>query len=38
MNTARTRIALATACMAFAGHLLAADPTRPECIAPAKPG
>ena len=38
MKTAFTRIALATACMAFAGQLLAAEPKRPECIAPAKPG
>ncbi|MEH6367310.1 MULTISPECIES: Bug family tripartite tricarboxylate transporter substrate binding protein [Pseudomonas] len=38
MKSAFTRIALATACLAFAGQLLAADPKRPECIAPAKPG
>lgn len=38
MNTAFTRIALATAGLAFAGQLLAAEPKRPECIAPAKPG
>lgn len=38
MNTAITRIALAAAGLAFAGHLLAAEPKRPECIAPAKPG
>ncbi len=38
MKTAFTRIALATACLAFAGQLLAAEPKRPECIAPAKPG
>jgi hypothetical protein len=30
MKTAFTRIALATACMAFAGQLLAAEPKRPE--------
>ncbi|MGH8433887.1 MAG: Bug family tripartite tricarboxylate transporter substrate binding protein [Pseudomonas sp.] len=38
MKTAFTRIALATACLAFAGQLLAAEPKRPECIAPAAPG
>lgn len=38
MNTAITRIALAAAGLAFAGQLLAAEPKRPECIAPAKPG
>ncbi|MGV8843368.1 MAG: Bug family tripartite tricarboxylate transporter substrate binding protein [Pseudomonas sp.] len=38
MKTTFTRIALAAACMAFAGQLLAAQPSRPECIAPAKPG
>ena len=38
MKTAFTRIALATACIAFAGQLLAAEPKHPECIAPAKPG
>ena len=38
MKTAFTRIALATACLAFAGQLLAGEPKRPECIAPAKPG
>lgn len=38
MNTAFTRIALAAASLAFAGQLLAAEPRRPECIAPAKPG
>lgn len=38
MHTAITRIALATAGLAFAGQLLAAEPKRPECIAPAKPG
>lgn len=38
MNTAFTRIALAAASLAFAGQLLAAEPKRPECIAPAKPG
>lgn len=38
MKTAFTRIALATACLAFAGQILAAEPKRPECIAPAAPG
>lgn len=38
MNTAFTRIALAAAGLTFAGQLLAAEPKRPECIAPAKPG
>ncbi|WP_369959734.1 Bug family tripartite tricarboxylate transporter substrate binding protein [Pseudomonas benzenivorans] len=38
MKTAFTRLALATACLAFAGQLLAGEPKRPECIAPAKPG
>lgn len=38
MHTAITRIALAAAGLAFAGQLLAAEPKRPECIAPAKPG
>ncbi|THG84826.1 tripartite tricarboxylate transporter substrate binding protein [Pseudomonas sp. A-1] len=38
MNTAITRIALAAAGLAFAGQMLAAEPKRPECIAPAKPG
>ncbi len=38
MKTAFTRIALAAACMAFAGPLLADEPRRPECIAPAAPG
>ncbi|MCQ4345895.1 tripartite tricarboxylate transporter substrate binding protein [Pseudomonas stutzeri] len=40
MHTAITRLALALAAagLAFAGQLLAAEPKRPECIAPAKPG
>lgn len=38
MKTALTRAALAVSCLAFAGQLLAAEPKRPECIAPAKPG
>lgn len=38
MKSVLTRAALATACLAFASHLLAAEPKRPECIAPAKPG
>ena len=38
MKTAFTRIALAAACLTFAGTLLAGEPKRPECIAPAKPG
>ncbi|WAJ39341.1 tripartite tricarboxylate transporter substrate binding protein [Pseudomonas sp. GOM7] len=38
MKSMLTRAALATACLAFAGQLLAAEPKRPECIAPAKPG
>jgi len=38
MHTTFTRIALAAAGLAFAGQLLAAEPKRPECIAPAKPG
>jgi putative tricarboxylic transport membrane protein len=38
MKSVLTRAALATACLAFAGQLLAAEPKRPECIAPAKPG
>ena len=38
MKSVLTRAALATACLAFASQLLAAEPKRPECIAPAKPG
>ncbi|MCM2318133.1 Tripartite tricarboxylate transporter family receptor [compost metagenome] len=38
MHTTFTRLALAAAGLAFAGQLLAAEPKRPECIAPAKPG
>ncbi|CAE6907992.1 MULTISPECIES: tripartite tricarboxylate transporter substrate binding protein [Pseudomonas] len=38
MKSALTRAALAVSCLAFAGQLLAAEPKRPECIAPAKPG
>ncbi|SDI68907.1 putative tricarboxylic transport membrane protein [Pseudomonas flavescens] len=38
MKTAFTRIALTAACMAFASPLLADEPRRPECIAPAAPG
>lgn len=38
MHTTFTRVALAAASLAFAGQLLAAEPKRPECIAPAKPG
>ncbi|WP_443190292.1 Bug family tripartite tricarboxylate transporter substrate binding protein [Pseudomonas indica] len=38
MKTAFTRVALAASCLMFAGQLLAAEPKRPECIAPAKPG
>lgn len=38
MKTAFTRIALTAACMAFAAPLLADEPRRPECIAPAAPG
>ncbi|MDP9939652.1 Bug family tripartite tricarboxylate transporter substrate binding protein [Ectopseudomonas alcaliphila] len=38
MKSVLSRAALATACLAFASQLLAAEPKRPECIAPAKPG
>ncbi|KAB0548556.1 tripartite tricarboxylate transporter substrate binding protein [Pseudomonas argentinensis] len=38
MKTTFSRIALTAACMAFAGPLLADEPRRPECIAPAAPG
>lgn len=46
MKTALTRVALAACCLVFAGagcekmdrQLLAAEPKRLECIAPAKPG
>ncbi|WJN61032.1 tripartite tricarboxylate transporter substrate binding protein [Pseudomonas sp. SO81] len=37
MNTALSRIALAFGALALSGQLLA-EPKRPECIAPAKPG
>jgi putative tricarboxylic transport membrane protein len=38
MKTTITRIAFATACLALSGSLLADEPKRPECIAPAAPG
>ncbi|WP_137818886.1 tripartite tricarboxylate transporter substrate binding protein [Pseudomonas sp. 2FG] len=38
MKTVLTRAALAASCLVFAGQLLAAEPKRPECIAPAAPG
>ncbi|MGG2397697.1 Bug family tripartite tricarboxylate transporter substrate binding protein [Pseudomonas sp. SH1-B] len=38
MKKLLTRAALAATCLALSGQLLAAEPKRPECIAPAKPG
>jgi putative tricarboxylic transport membrane protein len=38
MTFSLRRIALATACLMLAGQAMAAEPKRPECIAPASPG
>lgn len=38
MKTSLTRLALLSSCLVLSGQLLADEPKRPECIAPAKPG
>lgn len=38
MTLSLRRFALAASCMLVATQLLAAEPKRPECIAPASPG
>lgn len=38
MKPALIRAAIAASCLAFASQLMAAEPKRPECIAPAAPG
>ena len=38
MTFSLRRLVLATGCLLLAGNALAAEPKRPECIAPASPG
>ncbi|NWD88792.1 tripartite tricarboxylate transporter substrate binding protein, partial [Pseudomonas sp. K5002] len=38
MTLSLRKFALTASCMLFASQLLAAEPKRPECIAPASPG
>ncbi len=38
MTPSLRRLVLATGCLLLAGNALAAEPKRPECIAPASPG